>query len=171
MKIAPLATWGVAREMMEACVTPAMYGVQVSSPIQMLWGTRQGSPESGVLFLVGVWQGMKNLVRRWREEEKGFRVGREFLSHLIFVDDLIVIAKDPYQAREMMGQLRAALSLVGLTISGEKTEYIASTAVPDGLLEGVNATKSGIRILGRKIRPTTTLTRRLLVGFALRIRV
>ena len=153
MKIAPLATWGVTREMIEACLTPAMYGVQVPSLIQMLRGARQGSPESGVLFLIGVWQGMKNLVDRWRKEERGFRVGREFLSRLIFVDDLIVIAKDPYQAREMMRQLRDALSLVGLRINGEKTEYVASMVVPEGLLEGVNATKTGIRILGRKIRP------------------
>ena len=153
MKITPLAAWGVTCEMMEACITPAMYGVQVSSPIQMLRGTRQGSPESGVLFLIGVWQGMKKLVQRWREEQRGFRVGKEFLSHLIFVVDLIVIASDPFQAREMMGQLRAALSTVGLRINGEKTEYIASMEVPKGLLEGVDATKTGIRILGRKIRP------------------
>ena len=108
----------------------------------------------------------------WKEEEKGFRVGRDFLSHLIFVDDLRVIAKDPYQAREMMGQLRTALLQVGLKINGEKTEYIASMAVPEGLLEGVNATQERIRIPGRKVRPDnkTTLVRRLLIGFALRIR-
>ena len=153
MKIVPLATWGVAREMMEACITPAMYGVQVSSPIEMLRGTRQGSPESGVLFLIGVWQGMKHLVQRWKDEQLGFRVGREFLSHLIFVDDLIVIARDPLQAKDMMTQLRQALGSVGLRINGEKTEYIASMKVPEGLLEGVDSTKKGIKILGRRIRP------------------
>ena len=153
MNIVPLAAWGVAREMMEACITPTMYGVQVPSPIEMLRGTRQGSPESGVLFLIGVWQGMKNLVQRWKDEQLGFRVGKEFLSHLIFVDDLIVIARDPFQARDMMNQLRVALGSVGLRINGEKTEYIASMKVPEGLIEGVDSTKNGIKILGRRIRP------------------
>ena len=133
--------------------TPTMYGVQVPSPIEMLRGTRQGSPESGVLFLIGVWQGMKNLVQRWKDEQLGFRVGKEFLSHLIFVDDLIVIARDPFQARDMMNQLRAALGSVGLRINGEKTEYIASMKVPEGLIEGVDSTKNGIKILGRRVRP------------------
>ena len=29
MKVAPIATWGVTREVMEAYISPAMYGVQV----------------------------------------------------------------------------------------------------------------------------------------------
>ena len=53
----------------------------------------------------------------------------------------------------MMCELREALLQVGLRINGEKTEFIASMAVAEGLLEGVNATKTGIRILGRRVRP------------------
>ena len=46
----------------------------------MLRGTRQGSLESGVLFLVGVWQGLKNLAQRWKQEERGFRGQRISLT-------------------------------------------------------------------------------------------
>ena len=66
------------------------------------------------------------------------------------------MARDALQARQMMGELREALLQLGLRINSKKTEYIASMQVPDGFLEGVNATKVGIRILGRRVRPDNT---------------
>ena len=47
-------------------------------------GTRQGSPESGLLFTVGLWFGLQRVVRDWEKKGRGFQIGSDVVLHLDF---------------------------------------------------------------------------------------
>ena len=74
------------------------------------------------------------------------------LSHLIFVDDLILVAKTPEQIHSMFTQVEDALSKGGLAINKDKTAYI--TSLPNRAskcLPGKPHNDTGISILGRQL--------------------
>ena len=148
--IHPTLIFNPCRELIGNRITPHIWGCQPEHDIPLKRGSKQGAPESGLLFILAIQYLLHPLVEEWNTHNRGFKIDDITLSHLIFVDDLIIIANTPEEAAHMLKQAEAALGKGGLHINKDKTSYItdlpqrAATCLP-----GKNLNKTGIPVLGR----------------------
>ena len=62
--------------------------------------------------------------RAMETPNKGIRTDSMFISFLVFADDLILIAQEGHQTKEMYTEIQIELSDLGLQINEDKLAYI-----------------------------------------------
>ena len=55
-------------------------------------GIRQGSPLSGLLFVVALTWGLAPMLREWDLRDLGLRLGNTHLGLLLYADDMLILA-------------------------------------------------------------------------------
>ena len=136
--------WGFLQEMLEglkfpplfikwimACVTSVSFQVHINGKDYASFkggkGLKQGDPLSPLLFVITM-EYLSRLLKRM-SGETGFRFHpayRKFnLTHLIFVDDLILFSKaDPFSLQQIMSVLHKFQSCVGLKTNFHKSQMV-----------------------------------------------
>ena len=106
-----------------------------SDKINLQRGVRQGDNISPKLFTACLQDAIINKIN-W--EGKGINIDGEHLSHLIFADDIVLVAKSPQELESMLTDIHLASKPVGLSMNLSKTKvmlnetFITSTVTVDG---------------------------------------
>ena len=106
-----------------------------SDKINLQTGVRQGDNISPKLFTACLQDAIINKIN-W--EGKGINIDGEHLSHLIFADDIVLVAKSPEELESMLTDIHLASKPVGLSMNLNKTKVmlnettITSTVTVDG---------------------------------------
>ena len=96
---------------------------------------RQGDNISPKLFTACLQDVIINKIN-W--EDKGINIDGEHLSHLIFADDIVLVAKSPEELESMLTDIHLASKPVGLSMNLSKTKVMlnesatTSTVAVDG---------------------------------------
>ena len=143
------AIFNLARELIGNSTKPQAYGCSSQRDIPQERGSRQGSPESGLLFVSTLNQTMEPLRHLWQQRGDGCTVNGQKVPHMIFVDDLILLTTTPASAKKMITEVVEALDKIGLQCNHEKTAFITTNNTQAQMLPGKDASKEGMRILGR----------------------
>lgn len=96
-----------------------------TNKIKIKRGVRQGDPISPKLFTLVLEDVFKELA--W--EQKGIKIDGPYLNNLRFVDDIVLIASDINELKEMLEQLNNAAGAVGLKMNVGKTKIMTETPV------------------------------------------
>ena len=106
-----------------------------SDTIKLQRGVRQGDNHSPKLFTACLQDAIINKIN-W--EDKGINMDGEHLSHLIFADDIVLVAKSPEELESMLTDIHLASKPVGLSMNLSKTNVMlnesatTSTVAVDG---------------------------------------
>ena len=106
-----------------------------SDKIKLQRGVRQGDNISPKLFTACLQDAIINKIN-W--EGKGINIDGEHLSHLIFADDIVLVAKSPEELESMLTDIHLASKPVGLSMNLSKTKVMlnesatTSTVAVDG---------------------------------------
>ena len=106
-----------------------------SDKIKLQRGVRQGDNISPKLFTACLQDAIINKIN-W--EGKGINIDGEHLSHLIFADDIVLVAKSPEELESMLTDIHLASKSVGLSMNLSKTKVMlnesatTSTVAVDG---------------------------------------
>ena len=92
-----------------------------SNQISLERGARQGDNISPKLFTASLQDAIINKID-W--EEKGINIDGKHLSHLIFADDIILIAHTPQELQEMLVDINNYSKPVGLNMHLGKTKIM-----------------------------------------------
>ena len=92
-----------------------------SDRIKLERGARQGDNISPKLFTACLQDAIINKID-W--ENRGINIDGEYLSHLIFADDIILFAKSPEELQSMLTDIHIASEPVGLNMHLEKTKVM-----------------------------------------------
>ena len=96
---------------------------------------RQGDNISPKLFTACLQDAIINQIN-W--EDKEINIDGEHLSHLIFADDIVLVAKSPEELESMLTDIHLASKPVGLSMNLSKTKVMlnesatTSTVAVDG---------------------------------------
>ena len=145
----PMLTMNIARELVGNYLRPQLYGCGSEEAIPQKRGTKQGSPESGLLFIHTINHAMQPMKSKWDQDMEGFPLSDGTLNHLIFVDDLILAGTSHCMVARMLSDATQALTSIGLQINPDKTSYLTTTPTAKPELPGTNANQDGLKILGR----------------------
>ena len=140
----PILTFNLSPELLGNKISPHIWGCTPTEDIPLQRGSNKG------FFILAIQQLLHPLQTAWTKEHIGFPIPPHVLSHLIFVDDLILIAQTPEEIAGMFRQVEEALAQGGLKVNKDKTAYI--TSLPQRAtqcLPGKNQNAHGIQILGR----------------------
>ena len=91
----PILTFNLSRELIGNSIFPQIWGCTPPQDIPLQRGSKQGAPESGAFFILAMQHLLTPLQEQWTQNLTGFPLPPHHLSHLIFVDDLILIAPTP----------------------------------------------------------------------------
>ena len=106
-----------------------------SDTIKLQRGVRKGDNISPKLFTACLQDAIINKIN-W--EDKGINIDGEHLSHLIFADDIVLVAKSPEELESMLTDIHLASKPVGLSMNLSKTKVMlnesatTSTVAVDG---------------------------------------
>ena len=92
-----------------------------SDKIELQRGVRQGDNISPKLFTAWLQDAIINKIN-W--EDKGINIDGEHLSHLIFADDIVLVAKSPDELESMLTDINLASKPVGLIMNLSKTKVM-----------------------------------------------
>ena len=148
----PILTFNIARELIGNTIQPQIYGCTTEAPVEQQRGTKQGSPESGLLFINAIHVALHPLKASWDANGLGCSLLGDKINHMLFVDDLILLGTDPRQVKAMFDDARVALEKIGLQLNADKTAYLATHPQANKILPGHNANREGLKILGRTFR-------------------
>ena len=154
--------WALCRELFQAEVTPEIYGMGAQEAILTERGVKQGAPDSGAVFCLTLEYILRPVKAKWKRLQCGHIIGPEKRqsTHLMFADDLNLVAKNPLEATAMFEDVKIAFQTAGLELNAAKTEFISTfpPSVPHNI-PGVNKSGVGMRILGKivDVRETTDL--------------
>lgn len=132
-------------------------------------GIRQGDTISPKLFTATLEYAFKSL--NW--DNIGIKVDGEYLNHLRFADDIVLMADNIGDAAKMMGELMEATERTGLEINMDKTKFMTNL-VPAGKISISGQTITQVydyKYLGHEIRlgrdnQTCEIQRRIGLGWA-----
>ena len=96
----------------------------------MFRGIKQGSPLSGVLFVATVGEKLQALQEQWSREGLGIWIDTLHLSHLLFADDLVLIAPSGHHIQKMLRDLEMVLEEIGLHFNAKKLSFVYGPAHP-----------------------------------------
>ena len=88
--------------------------------IKLERGVRQGDTISPKLFTAV----LEEVFRKLDWSKKGIKINGEFLSHLRFADDIVIISSNPNELEEMLTELAEASIQVGLKMNLQKTKIM-----------------------------------------------
>ena len=94
--------------------------------IKLQRGVRQGDNISPKLFTACLQDSIINKIN-W--EDKGINIDGEHLSHLIFADDIVLVAKSPEELESMLTDIHLASKPVGLSMNLSKTKVMLNESV------------------------------------------
>ena len=120
-------TFNLTRELIGTYITPHRYGITTPDHIALAWGAKQGALESGLLFVSTLNWVLRSLEKRRLTNQYGVPIGPDQLTHLVFVDDLLLISPHPCSIQEMLEDLKLALLKIGLELNEQKTACIATS--------------------------------------------
>ena len=147
--------FNLTRELIGTHIQPHLYGTTTENPIPLSRGAKeQGSPESGLLFTSTINWALAPIIQKWREHNIGVPLGDAKLTHLLFVDDLILLSTHPHTTHNMLKDLLPTLAQIGLSFNEAKTSYLTTSPAMAAKLPGTNANKEGLKILGRTFKLT-----------------
>ena len=146
--------YAIAREITHTYQHVKMFGLAADMPTRMFRGIKQGSPLSGILFVATVGEKLQALQAKWEAAGMGLWVDTLHLSHLLFADDLVLIAPNGYHIRKMLAELEEVLAEIGLVFNAKKLSYVYGPNSPEMNesvrdLAGEDLSLTGMRILGR----------------------
>ena len=150
----------IAGEILFAKVKPTLNAIEADEEIRLRRGVRQGSPLSGLLFIMILSDVLRPLENRWARRQWGCYCGSRCYSHLLFADDLVLIGKDSGEIQGMLSDLQEELKGVGLEtneakfqfIYGPMEEWMRKTAE---ILPGTDQSEKGMIVLGRLLKGGT----------------
>ena len=145
----PKITFNIARELVGTHLVPQMYGCAPDEPIPLQQGTKQGAPESGLLFIAALNHTLAALNDQWTQRREGCTLGNGRIHHLLFADDLLLVGPSPHNVHQMFREAQPVLAEAGLDLNPEKTAYITTHPAQAQKLPGKNANAIGLKILGR----------------------
>ena len=128
----------LSRELIGTHITPHLYGITSPDPIALARGAKQGLPESGLLFVSTLNWILSPLATKWEHNSYGVPIGEDQLSHLVFVDDLLLISPHPNSIMQMLRDFKPRLSQIGLELNEQKTAYITINPALATKLPGKN---------------------------------
>lgn len=117
-------------QLMKGLYNSATMTVQVqasTTTIPINRGVRQGDVISPKLFTNALEDVFKTL--DWNG--LGINVDGEYLSHLRFADDIVLLAESPKDLEKMLNDLSRASIRVGLKMNSEKTKVMGTTNKPE----------------------------------------
>ena len=146
----------IAEEILFARVRPRLDALEADEDIRLFRGVRQGSPLSGILFIMIMAEVLRPLEEKWGQQLLGCQCGPLRYNHLLFADDVVLIGKTGFEIKATLRDLAEALHRVGLAMNDSKFQYIYG---PDRDmmrysvrgLPGSDQSKDGMVILGRMI--------------------
>ena len=147
----------IAEEILFAKIRPRLDAVEAAEEVRLFLGVREGSPLSGLLFILILSDVLRPLEERWGDLFLGCKCGRFRYTHLVFADDFVLIGKDGREIAAMLSDLQQALATVGLETNASKFQYIYGPQDPlmsrtvQGL-PGTDQSEKGMEVLGRTIR-------------------
>lgn len=86
-------------------------------------GVRQGDPLSPTIFIAV----LESTMRKLNWETKGLNINGNYLSHLRFADDLVLLSESGTQLRQMILSLNTASKEVGLEMNLSKTMLMTNS--------------------------------------------
>ncbi|KAI8522203.1 hypothetical protein Bbelb_019570 [Branchiostoma belcheri] len=92
-----------------------------SEKIKLERGARQGDNISAKLFTACLQDAVVNKIN-W--DKRGINIDGEYLSHLLFADDIILVATSPQELEEMLQDIHNASKPVGLNMHLGKTKLM-----------------------------------------------
>ena len=151
----PPLIFNLSRELIGTTIQPHIYGTTTPQPVSLARGAKQGAPESGMLFVSTINWMMQPLIPEWEAKNYGSPIGTHQLTHLLFVDDLVLVSPHPNSILHMLQDLKPKLAHIGLELNESKTSYITTSPTLASKLPGTN---SNDKILGRtfKLQENTT---------------
>lgn len=90
-------------------------------PIQR--GVRQGDTISPKLFNAG----LEQIFRKLEWDNKGIKINGEYLNHLRFADDIVLISSNGAEIEEMLNQLNMESCKLGMKINMKKTKVMSNS--------------------------------------------
>ena len=89
--------------------------------IKLQRGVKQGDNISPKLFTACL---QDVIINKLNWEDKGINIDGEHLSHLIFADDIILVANSPEELESMLTDIHLASKPVGLSMNLSKTKVM-----------------------------------------------
>ena len=86
---------------------PTLNAIESDAEIRMRRGVRQGSPLSGLLFIMILSDVLRPLEKIWDDLRLGCGCGAHRYNHLLFADDLVLIGKNSAEIIRMLADLQA----------------------------------------------------------------
>ena len=142
-------------------VRPTLNAIEADATIRMKRGVRQGSPLSGLLFIMILSDVLRPLETKWAGNQWGCYCGALlWYNHLLFADDLVLIGKDSGEIRAMLADLQEALALVGLETNESKFQFVYGPMEEwmrreTKILPGTDQSEKGMIVLGRLLKGGT----------------
>ncbi|KAG6448570.1 hypothetical protein O3G_MSEX005586 [Manduca sexta] len=93
---------------------------QQSGPIQLRRGVRQGDVISPKLFT----SALEDLLKTLDWKGMGININSEYISHLRFADDIVIMAETLEELQQMLNSLASAAQRIGLTMNLDKTKLM-----------------------------------------------
>ncbi|CAG9136621.1 unnamed protein product [Plutella xylostella] len=123
----------VLRYMYNAATMSVRLHEQSTKPIQLQRGVRQGDVISPKLFTCA----LEDVFKLVEWKRLGINVNGEYISHLRFADDIVIMAETLEELGEMLTDLNDASKQVGLKMNMDKTkvmsnEHVSSSPVTVG---------------------------------------
>ena len=91
-----------------------------SNKFQIQKGVRQGDTLSPILFN----DGLEQVFRMLKWDNKGISINGDKLNHLRFADDTVLISNNGEEAQEMPNELNQESSKLGMKINMKKTKVM-----------------------------------------------
>lgn len=112
-------------------------------------GVRQGDGLSPRLF-VSV---LDTVFNRLQWAKKGVSIDGEFLSHILYADDCVLISHDSRQIQKMVKELERELITVGLHLNGSKTVALTTNPLGRSVVVGGQVVKTVDKVvyLGQEV--------------------
>ncbi|XP_052745839.1 uncharacterized protein LOC128199637 [Bicyclus anynana] len=92
-------------------------------PFNIERGVRQGDPLSPKLFIAV----LQDIFSKMNWAQKGILINGNYLNHLRFADDIVIMAESPKDLEEMITTLDQESKKVGLDMNTDKTKIMTNT--------------------------------------------
>ena len=101
-----------------------------SNMFEIKTGTKQGDPQSSLLFNTVLQSSLKEVTQRW-QKKKGMRIylsdhDHDCLRNLRFADDVLLFATSKDQLQKMLCEFKRSTEKVGLRIHPGKTKVLSN---------------------------------------------